>query len=189
MTRIILRLLNGPALILIMAIAIALQTSLFVSWPLSYFQPDLVLLAVIWFAMRRGFIEGGILTLIIANLAESHSGAINGIFLITYMLVFLGVRLANKLLVIPGLSSYAMVTLFAAIGWRLSGLGVLHLLGKSVNQWRHTLIFLFPGAVLEALIAFWAYPLLEKLDLLTFKQVRPEQILEEELGLGSAGRI
>ena len=59
MTRIILKALNAPLLIIFVSIGIALQSSLFSSWPLVYFQPDIVLIAVVWCGLRRSFTEGG----------------------------------------------------------------------------------------------------------------------------------
>ena len=153
MLSLVLRTLNAPGLILMTTIGIAIQTSLFAWWPLNYLQPDVVLLVVIWCAFRRRFVEGGILTLIVADLAEIHSGSSAGLLLIAYMAVYLGVRASSRLLVIPDLSSYVLVTLFASVGWRLSALGVLELLGSAQNQWRQTLLHLFPGAVIEGLLA------------------------------------
>jgi hypothetical protein len=187
MTRIILRALNGPILVLLVAIGIALQSSLFVSWPILYFQPDFVLLAVIWCALRRNFGEGGVITLIIANMSEIHSAAPQGLFMICYMAVYLCVRLSSKLLVIPNLLSYAMVTLVSSIGWKLIELLVLYLLGVSANHWRHTLSFLFIGAAVEAIFAIWIYRWLEKFDWITFKNARAEHAIDEELQLDSEG--
>ena len=72
MTRLILRALNAPLLLLLVTLGVAALSSLFTEYPLIYLQPNLVLIAVIWCALRRPFIEGGILTLIIAENAEIH---------------------------------------------------------------------------------------------------------------------
>ena len=57
MTRMLLRLLNAPAFVLLFLIGMAIQTSLFASYPLNYFQPDVILIATIWVALRRGFVN------------------------------------------------------------------------------------------------------------------------------------
>jgi hypothetical protein len=178
---------NAPGLVLIAALGIALQTSLFRYWPLSYIEPDTVLVMVIWLALRRNFTEGGVLTLILSDIAEIHSAAPQGLFLICYMIIYLAVRAASRILVIPNLSSYMLVVLFSSVIWKLSGLAVIHFLDSSANQWRHTLLFLFPGAIIEAVISFWFFRKLEQYDLATFKHARTEHQLEDEILLESEG--
>ncbi|HLE00890.1 MAG TPA: hypothetical protein VJB59_11555 [Bdellovibrionota bacterium] len=187
MTRLLLRALNAPALILLVTFGVAIQTSLFSCWPLSYFQPDIVLIAVIWCALRRNFTEGGILVLIAAEIAEIHSAAPRGVFLITYMLLYLLVRGASKLFVIPDLASFIIVTLFGSIFSKFSNMTVLHYLAPHTSQWRNTLFLLFPGAAVEGFAAIWLYRWLEKFDALTFKDKRTEESLENELQLQDEG--
>jgi hypothetical protein len=154
---------------------IAIQTSLFVAWPLYYFQPDIALLIVVWCALRRGFTEGGIITLIVANMAEIHSAVTQGLMLVSYMLVYLAVRLASRVLVIPDLPSYVIVTLFASILWKLANLLMLYGLGAANNEWRHTFLFMAPGALVEGALGFWFYKQLERFDFLTHKKPPTEQ--------------
>ena len=187
MIRALLRALNGPALVLLVAIAIAIQSSLFTSWPLLYFQPDVVLLVVVWCALRRGFAEGAIITLIIAEMGEVHSATPQGLFLISYMVVFLLVRGTSRFIVIPSLFSNAMLTLASSITWKLSGLLVLYLLGVSANQWKHTITLMFIGAAVEGCFSIWVYRWLEKFDWVTFKNVRAEHALDEDFQLDSEG--
>lgn len=187
MTRIILRALNAPILILLVILGVGIQSSLFASWPLLYFQPDVVLLAVVWCGLRRNFTEGGIITLIIGNISEIHSACPQGIHLISYMTVYLLVRASSRFLVIPSLFSYSMLTSFSSMLWKLVGLLVLHLLGSSANQWRHTFTFLFLGAATEGVFSLWAYRWLEKLDWVTFKNIRAEHAIDEDLQLNHEG--
>lgn len=187
MTRIILRALNGPILVLLIAVGIAIQSSLFTSWPLLYFQPDIVLLTVIWCALRRNFEEGGIITLIIADICELHSASPQGYYLMTYMAVYLLLRAASRFLVLPSILSYSMVTIACSISFKLVGLFLLYLLGGSGNQWRHTLTFLFLGAAVEGTFSVWFYPWLDKLDWVTYKHARSEHLEEDEIQLDSKG--
>jgi rod shape-determining protein MreC len=166
---------TAPILVLLITLGIALQTSLFSSWPLQYFQPSVVLLATVWLALRRNFTEGGILVLIISDIAEIHSAAPQGLFLISFMAIYFLVRAAARMMVISDLANYIMVTLFGSVAWKLISLFILHLLGASSNQWRHTLLFLFPSAVIEASFGIWVYRWLEKFDRLTFKNQRASE--------------
>ncbi len=187
MMRIILRALNAPALILVVAIGLALQSTLFRSYPFLYLQPDVVLLAVVWCGLRRGFTEGGILALLFAEMAEIHSAAPQGTFLVTYMAVYLLTRLSARLFVLPGLAALVILTMAASVFWKLSSLGVVHFLGSSGNQWKHTLVLLFPGAVIEGVAAIWVYRWLDRFDWVTYKNARARQILEDELQLDGEG--
>jgi hypothetical protein len=188
MTRLLLRWLNPIGFILLIMLGVAIQTSFFNSYPLLYLQPDVVLIAVIWCAFRRGFTEGGILALILANIAEIHSSAPSGLFMMSYISVYLLVRLTWKLFVIPNVSSLIMLTLAASVFWKLEYLGILYLLGWASNQWRHTLVLLLPGAVMEGIVSIWLYRWFEKFDLITFKNMRSQNLLEEdEIQMGEQG--
>jgi hypothetical protein len=192
MTRILLRFFNFPGLVLLTLLGIAVQTSLFSFWPLSYLQPDIVMLVVVWMALKRGFAEGGTLTLVISDFAELHSAAPQGIFMISYMTVFLCVRGLARIIVIPNISSLIMVTLFVSLAWKLEILAIMHLLGAGGNQWRHTLLFLFPGAVVEGLLAIAVYRGLELYDAVTCKSVRSEQgslMTDDELAIEGEGVV
>jgi len=183
MTRLLWRLANAPLFVLIVAIGVAIQSSLFNSYPLLYLQPDVVLIAVIWCALRRGFDEGGILTLIFAAVAESHSSAPQGLFMIAYMAVYLGARIANKVLVIPSLSTMVMMTMAASIGWKFVYMLVLTLMGHSSGQWRHMLWLLFPSAAMAGATAIWVLRWLERFDWNTYKDPRARQGPEDEVPL------
>jgi hypothetical protein len=187
MTRIILKALNSPLLVFFVAMGIAIQTSLFSSWPLNYLQPDIVLLATIWCGLRRNFIEGGMITLIVSDMAEIHSAAPQGLYLITYMAIYLLVRFSAKFFVISSLFSYALITLVSSLVGKLIGLLILYLLGTSFSQWQRTLTFLFLGAGTEAIFSLWIYQWVEKFDWITFKNARAERAIEDELQLDSEG--
>jgi rod shape-determining protein MreD len=187
MTRIVLRLLNAPFLIFFVVVGIAIQSSLFNSWPLNYVQPDFVLLIVVWCALRRSFEEGGIITLIISNLSEIHSSSPQGMHFISNMAVFFLVRLSAKYLVISGLSTYVIVTIFSLVTWKLTGLLVLYLLGFSSTPLKHTITFILLGTAVEGLVAIWIYRWLEKFDWVTFKNARAEHASDEELQANSEG--
>jgi hypothetical protein len=188
MTRLLLRALNTPALIFMAVVGVAIQTSLFSFWPLQYLQPDIILLLVIWCALRRDFLEGGVVTLLIARLAEVHSGAPSGVFLITYMLVYLGVRLAARLLVIPDLSSFVLVTLIVTAGAKISTGLLTQLLGAGgFAHWKHAAIFLVPEALVNGMMGKWVFRWLERFDWATFRNIHAERALDGELQLEVEG--
>lgn len=190
MNRIILRFLNPPLFILLGTFAIAIQTSLFAPWPLSPFKPDPVLWLVIWCALRRPFIEGGILVLLLGNILEIHSSAPRGLPIALYMAVFLAVAGANRLLVIPNFKSYATVTTIAHALGHLFGIALLGFLGAFTGSgtgwgWKTALFLVLPRSAIEGALSIWIYPWLEKFDTATYKIARSELDIEglEDVGL------
>lgn len=183
MTRILLRSLNAPALVLLTLIGVAVQTSLFSFWFLKIFQPDIVLLVVIWCALRRSFTEGGIITLIIGNIAEIHSGAPSGVFQITYMSAYLIVRWSERLFVIPELSAFTFMTVGLTIFSGLAQTLILKLLGVGQAHWNYALLHILPVALVNGLLSSWVFRWLERFDAFTYKNLSDKDELAEELFL------
>lgn len=183
MTSIILRALNPLFLALIALIGIAIQTSLFNLWPLNYVEPDFILLLILWCALRRNFIEGGILTLIFGHFSEIHSASPSGLLLLSYMLIYLAVKGLAQLLVIPDLASYVVLTLLTSVTFKLVNTTLLQMLAPTLTPWKNTLVLLFPGAAVAGLLSIGVFPQLEKLDLITCKRMKAEESLEPDLRL------
>jgi len=181
MTRIILKTLNPVFFVLLALAATGVQTSLFAAWPLNYLQPDLLLLGVVWFALRRDFLEGGILTLIFAEIAEVHSAVPQGAFLIAYMSTYLVVRAAALYFVIPDLYSLVTVALLCSIFSKLATTTVVALLLGNTAPWRNMIFLLFPGAAIVGVFGIFVFRWLEPLDFYTFKNRRAEHSIDEEL--------
>ncbi len=183
MNRILLRMANAPLLYLMACLLVSIQSSLFLSFPLNWIQPDLLLALVIWVALKRGFIEGGVLTLLLGHLLELHSSSPQGTFMVSTMAVFLLVRLAAQIMILPNFQSWIRLTLVASIASKGVGLLVLVVLEKAGLQWKHTLIHLLPGAVTSAVAGTWIYRALDRLDHLTHKDLRREQRLSDDFRL------
>lgn len=180
MLRIFLKAVNPLALVLLAVLGVALQTSLFEPAPLNYLQPDCILWIVIWCALHRSFTEGGLLVLVLGNIAEIHSSAPQGTLMLAYMALYLGVRFASRLIVLPNRTSMVLLTMAAVVLTRGFTLLLLWGLDVASNQWKHTLIFLSPGVIVNGLMAGYVYQWLERFDWVTFKNARAEQMLEDE---------
>lgn len=186
MNPLMLRYSNTPILIALVLIGIGLQTSFFSFYPLNYLQPDLILFLVIWMSFKRSWLEGGVLTLLFAEIAEIHSTGTRGLYFATYMGVFMTLKVMNKLLLFQNFQSLIGVTLFSSIFWKLSTLALLYFLGYGSQQWRHTLSLLLPGALMQGVLGIWVYRGLSKIDWFTLKDprardaMRDESILSEE---------
>jgi hypothetical protein len=182
-TRIFLRLLNAPILFFLACLAVAFQSSFFLTEPLSWIQPDILLLMIVWLALKREFTEAGVLTLLLGHLAEIHSSSPSGTLLVSYMATFLLVRLSARLVVVPHHRDWFRLTLAASVIWRLASLLVLDYLDKAGLQWRHTLAHLIPGGVATAALGRWVYPAFDAFDRATHRNLRLEQRLSDDLKL------
>lgn len=181
MNRFALRLLNAPTLVLIAAIGLAIQTSFFTPTALRFFKPDVVLILVIWCSLKRGFTEGGVLTLILANIAEIHSGAPQGVLLTSYMAVYLLLRVAARALVIEGMPSYLGITAFALVLTRIGHLCALYFLRGGVSEAiGPSLRALIPAIIAELALAAWAFRKLDAFDTVTAIKPGSEHGLEDE---------
>jgi len=187
MKRLVLKFLNIPIFLALVLVAVAIQTTCFSFYPLNYLQPDFILIAVIWCALRRSFFEGGVLTLILGRIAETHSSSPQGIMMLSYMATFLIARSVYRMLMMPTLTAWVVLTLGSSIFFKLFGLWVLYLLGAAENQWKQTVSLLLPGASVAGILGIWVYAWLEKFDLATFKDPRSEKKLEEDLQLEGEG--
>lgn len=187
MKRLVLKFLNVPIFIILILLGISIQSTCFSFYPLNYLQPDFILIAIIWCALRRSFFEGGVLTLLLGRIGEIHSSSPQGIMMLSYMMTFLMTRVIYRWLMMPSLTSWVVLTLGASIFYKLFALWVLYLLGVAENQWKQTISLLLPGAAVAGIIGVWIYAWLEKFDLATYKDPRSEKKLEEDLQLEGEG--
>lgn len=181
MRNILFRFLNPPLFVLLVAAGVAVQSTLFNSYPLWYFQPDLVLIAVIWCALRRTLTEGGILVLIFGSIVETHSSAPSGFFLCVYMAIFLGIRVFSRFFVISQFASLLFVTMVSAVFWKILILAVLTPFGRATAQLYHFFITVLPFAGMEGLMGYWIYKALDAFDRTTTKSESSRQLIEDEL--------
>lgn len=181
MRNLLLRFLNPPLFVLLVALAVAVQSTLFNSYPLWYFQPDLVLIAVIWCAFRRTLTEGGLLTIVFSTIVETHSAAPAGFFICVYMAVFLGIRAFSRYFVISQFASLLGVTISAAVVFKILVLVVLGTLDHAGGQIVHFFMTVLPFAGMEGVMGFWGYKALDLFDRTTTKSENSRQLIEDEL--------
>lgn len=181
MKRLIWKGLNAPLFILLVIISIGIVSAVFNSEWLRYFQPDIVLIAVIWCALRRRFTEGGMLTLVFSMIAESHSSAPRGFMMICFMLLYLSTRAFSRYFVISSFTSLILVTMAAAAYWKITHLCVLAFFNLAQPQFRHTLIQLVPSCLMAGITGIWAFKGLEIFDRLTFLSEQNSQLMEDDL--------
>jgi hypothetical protein len=187
MTRTLLQLLNAPLLLLAITLGISVQTSLFSAWLVSYFQPDVILPLVIWCSLRRSFLEGGILTLIAANIGEIHSAAPSGLFLVSYMALYLGARFGYRIFVFRTLSSLSGLALVCTLLFHSLEQLLLVLLGSNTGLLQHALLTGCLHALVEGLLSYWIFKFLDWFDWVTYKNPRAEQALDSEFQFNLEG--
>jgi hypothetical protein len=174
---------NLPGLFFFLSIALSIQSTFFERPPLRYVQPDFTLLLILWFALKRPFFEGGVLTLMAAYIAELGSASPRGVLLLAYMIHYLLTHWLSKLFTIP---SFYTVVAWAGVSTVLHEFYVYTALlwaGGAEGFWSSQLLFVFPRALSECFATFWVFRFLNKFDLWTCKDPRAQQALETELQL------
>lgn len=179
----LLKMLNAPGLLLFALASMALQSTLFNTVTLAFFQPDIILFLVLWAAMKREWAEGGILTLLFAYLAELKSGAPRGLFLAHYMAIYLCTRFLYRNFHVLNRRSLIMIGVTSSVISHLGILILMHLLNKSENLWFHTVQLLAPTAIVHGLLIHWVFRLFHRFDFMTFKNPEAEHRYERDFYL------
>ncbi len=187
MTPILLRFLNFPVVLLVAAVGFGLQTALFSHPPLDLFRPDLLALLVIWAAHHRTFIEGGLLTLVLSHLAEGQSASPQGLFLLTYMSLFMALRIANRVFLIRPKESLTTVCIVASLWVEAAKSGTLALFNVEQNDLRFWLLSFILPALVNPIYGWVVFRWLERLDAVTYKDPRSALAEEERLGIWEEG--
>ncbi len=188
MWRSLLRFFNGPIFVLLAMGAIGIQTALFQTPPLVYFTPQLLLLWVIWCALKRDFLEGGVLTLVLAEVAEIHSAVPRGVYFLTYMIVYLVTRLTSRVVVLPNALTLGVYALICSCTHSLLSTVVLILLGhpQPLIAGAHTYALvrqgvysMLPTAVATAALGYFSFRWFKQFDWITFKDPQSQQVAGE----------
>ena len=185
MRRMLLRAMSAPGLLLLAALGVAIQTSVFTGPLLRYFQPDVILTLILWCALKRNFGEGGVLTLCLGEIAEIHSASPQGLFLGLGMLIYLGVRWTSRFILIQNRLHWVLLSLVTLTLFRLGIWGGLLALDAPVRHWFHQLILFLPALGAQSVFAYFAFPWLERYDWETFKSAESQRLLEDEPPLES----
>lgn len=185
MTKWLLRALNGPLLVFLFLLATGVVTALFKFHPIHWLQPDLGLLLVIWLGLKRELFSGGLITLAIGVVHESHSSVPQGVMMLVLILVFLAVKYGSKLVVLEEKSSIIYLTLVAAVLLKLLQSGAFLLLSPDSSIWGNTLLHLFPAALVDAFLAGYVFQWLDQVDKWTYRfpMQDSDQYHEDELWL------
>ena len=187
MSRLLLQFLNAPVIILAALWVVAIESSLFTFQPIRNLQPELVILLVLWFGLKRSFIEGGILTLIVGEIAEANSGAPQGVLILAYVSAFLAIRSLSRVLVFPDFARAGPLAFLLCVSQRIIVSGIMFLLGVQMIQWEQIVFYWIPGAAATSILSIPIYRWLARWDWITFKDERARQALEDELQLEGEG--
>ncbi len=179
----LLKLSNFPGILIIALLALTIQSTLFNHPSIAFFQPDFLLFFTLWVAIRREFVEGGILTLLFGYLVEIHSAAPQGFFLCTYMAVYFIARFLYQQFQISSSKVLVLVGISFSIIMRLLILFILYLLNRSENAWHHTLQLLAPTILSHAILIVITFRVLQRFDNWTLKNPDAERHHERNFHL------
>ena len=170
-------------MLLIALFALTIQSTLFNHPSIAFFQPDFIIFFTLWVAIRRSFIEGGILTLCFGYLTEAHSAAPQGFFLCTYMTFYLLARVLYQQFQITNNRILALVGFAFSALMRLLILFILYLMNRSDHVLNHTLQLLAPTLISHSIFIFLAFKILYRFDNWTLKNPDAERHHERNFHL------
>src|SRR5690606_4814222 len=110
-----------------------------------------------------------------------HSGAPSGVYMSSYMGIFLLIRALANYFVFNSQNAMIALTLLMAVVWRALVLLILALIEVGDRQVEHTLALLILGSGVQAIFGYWAYQWFEKYDNATYKDPRARQREEQEM--------
>ncbi|MEW6057733.1 MAG: hypothetical protein AB1540_14070 [Bdellovibrionota bacterium] len=174
MYRNILRKVNFAVYLLIVLFTATVQSTIFGYYPLNYIQPDLVLILAVFLGFRRDLIEGGLLVILASMIMEAHSSAADYFFLTVYLYTFLIAKLLSRTIVVPDFFSSIAIVSALTILKRIALLFLVGLHGTPNNGFKHFLIYLVPGLLIQALLTPLCFAWFTKLDLNTYKDEHAE---------------
>jgi cell shape-determining protein MreD len=165
--------LNPCIYLLIAALGIAIQTTLFTNTYLEWVAPMIPLWVVVWLAKDRPLELTGCMSLIIGRICEIHSAAPMGLYAFAFIVIIFVVRLLCRFAVIQ--PRFFFVTL-TCISWILfKSILFLSLLVFRVNTPLFIIFFLscLVGSIFNGFFALWGELVFARLD--QFIDVKNEQ--------------
>lgn len=179
----ILKAINAPVMVLLSLLLLTLQSTLFMHPWLRFFQPDLVLFLVLWVAIKRDFVEGGLLVLAFGYCVELFSGAPRGMFLLVFTLIFFATRMLNQNFQILSRQGILYLGVGASLVSKVLVLAVMAWVEKGENKWFHTLQMLAPTAIVHGALVGLFFRFFYRVDDFTLKNPDAEHRYESEFYL------
>ncbi len=130
---------RGAFFLLMVVVALTLQTTLLTVVPLQRVRPDLLLILTIYFGFSTSTVSGGLLAFCMGTLLDLFSGNVFGLYAFTRSLIFFATRLFKQEFYWEGFS-FQLVFVFTAAMLE-GGLLLVLLAGLSSSPLRN----LFPA--------------------------------------------
>lgn len=157
-------LLNIFLILLFAVFACALQSVFLKLNFISWLHLDILLLIVVYLALHRNLIEGGMITVIIARLVEVNSGSPAGLMISCYLIVFLTTLFSREMFLLGTSVSTIILAMLGGLIWKLSLFLITAFLGILPDVWRSLLIFLIPSLIALGIFITPVFSILEKID-------------------------
>jgi penicillin-binding protein 2 len=134
---------------------------------ISWLSLDLVLLMVIYLALHRQLLEGILLILLVARIAEIHSASPAGILTLGYLGVFISIWFVKRMLLVGTSFSSILLAMAGGLLWKIYFLMLAIHQGLFSNVWRNTLELLIPFLLGMALFSRPIFAFFKKVDTIT----------------------
>lgn len=169
MLRLTLPKINFLFYVAIYAFVLSIQTTIFGSFPLSFIQPDIVLLMAVYFGFRRGLYEGGLLVALFALGAEAHSSSGEYFFFTLYLYAFVIAKMLSRSVLVPDMASSMGIVATLALFKRLGVILLLGTYGQSSGVWWSFLTHVVPSVLAQTALTPLLFSWFTRLDMRTWK--------------------
>lgn len=169
MYRDILRKVNFAIFIAIVIAAALIQSTIFGYFPLNYIQPDILLILAVYMGFKRDVFEGGVFVILASIIMEAHSSTSAHFFLTLYLYAFIIATVLSRTVVVPDFFSSIGIVAALSLLKRIGLLFLLSTYGRAENGFKHFLIYLLPGLVMQGLLTPLFFSWFGVIDMKTYK--------------------
>jgi rod shape-determining protein MreD len=140
--------------------ALLVQVAVFPAYFADPFQPDLLVLVIVYLGLREGGWHGGVLAYLIGLVADCFSGICLGLSAFSFLAIYLAMRNVSGRLYTDNLYLMVMVAFLATLVNGLIHLLLLTLFSAAADIYSTLLPALIPQALVNALAAsvIFAFP-------------------------------
>ncbi|HLO25912.1 MAG TPA: rod shape-determining protein MreD [Geobacteraceae bacterium] len=133
--------------------ALLMQVSVFPAYLADPFQPNLLVLVVVYLGLREGGWRGGVLTFLLGLIEDCFSGIYLGLSTFSFLSIYLAMRKVSDRLYTDNLYVTLLVVFLATLANGLFHLLLLLLFSAADGMYRTLIPALLPQALVNSLVA------------------------------------
>ena len=147
----------------------AVQSVIFHIPFISYLGADLLLLPILYFAVKKPLIEGLTFSFILSYIAELNTIAPSGLVTTCYMITYISTNIAKDFLLFQSSKKLPSLVIFGCLAWKISFLVAIYFIGALEDIWGKIILFFPIYVIAELILAKPLFHLFQYIDALAQK--------------------